>query len=72
MDIATLRILRLTIGTSVSLWFSQAVAWDISFKFIILDPKTGFAEEIWKVERSAYGVGFRAHVDTAYLKRRQD
>lgn len=31
MDIATLRILRLAIGTSVSLWFSQAVAWPMSF-----------------------------------------
>ena len=31
MDIATLRILRLTIGTSVSLWFSQALAWEMSF-----------------------------------------
>ncbi len=31
MDIATLRILRLAVGTSASLWFSQAVAWDMSF-----------------------------------------
>ena len=31
MDIATLRILRLALGTSLSLWFSQAVAWEISF-----------------------------------------
>ena len=31
MDIATLRILRLALGTSASLWFSQAVAWELSF-----------------------------------------
>ncbi len=31
MDIATLRILRLAVGTAASMWFSQAVAWDMSF-----------------------------------------
>ncbi len=31
MDIATLRILRLAVGTAGSMWFSQAVAWDMSF-----------------------------------------
>lgn len=31
MDIASVRILRLAFGTAVSLWFSQAVAWQMSF-----------------------------------------
>ena len=31
MDIATVRILRLALGTAVSLWFSQAVGWPMSF-----------------------------------------
>ena len=31
MDIATLRILRLSVGTAASMWFSQTVAWDMSF-----------------------------------------
>ena len=31
LEIASLRILRLALGTSLSLWFSQAVAWDMSF-----------------------------------------
>jgi hypothetical protein len=31
LDLASLRILRLALGTSISLWFSQAVAWDMSF-----------------------------------------
>ena len=31
MDIASVRILRLALGTAVSLWFSQAVAWQMSF-----------------------------------------
>ena len=31
MDIASVRILRLAFGTAVSLWFSQAVAWPLSY-----------------------------------------
>ena len=31
MDIASVRILRLAVGTAISLWVSQAVAWDMSF-----------------------------------------
>lgn len=31
MDIASVRILRLAFGTALSLWFSQAVAWQMSF-----------------------------------------
>ena len=31
MDTATLRIFRLAVGTSLSLWFSQAIAWEMSF-----------------------------------------
>ena len=31
MDIASVRILRLALGTAVSLWFSQAVSWPMSF-----------------------------------------
>ena len=31
MDIASVRILRLALGTAVSLWFSQAVGWPMSF-----------------------------------------
>jgi len=31
MDIASVRILRLAVGTAVSLWFSQAIAWPLSF-----------------------------------------
>ena len=31
MDIASVRILRLAAGTATSLWFSQAVSWDMSF-----------------------------------------
>lgn len=31
LDIATVRILRLALGTAVSLWFSQAVNWPMSF-----------------------------------------
>ena len=31
MDIAHVRILRLAAGTASSLWFSQAVAWEMSF-----------------------------------------
>jgi hypothetical protein len=31
MDIAHVRILRLAAGTSASMWFSQAVGWDLSF-----------------------------------------
>lgn len=31
MDIASVRILRLSFGTAVSLWFSQAVGWPLSF-----------------------------------------
>ena len=31
MDIASVRILRLALGTAVSLWFSQAVGWTMSF-----------------------------------------
>ncbi len=31
MDIASIRILRLALGTAVSLWFSQAVGWSMSF-----------------------------------------
>lgn len=31
MDIASVRILRLALGTAVSLWFSQAVNWPMSF-----------------------------------------
>ena len=31
MDIASVRILRLAFGTALSLWFSQAVAWPMSF-----------------------------------------
>ena len=31
MDIAHVRILRLALGTGLSLWVSQAVAWDLSF-----------------------------------------
>jgi hypothetical protein len=31
MDITSVRILRLALGTAVSLWFSQAVAWQMSF-----------------------------------------
>ena len=31
MDIAHVRILRLALGTGMSLWVSQAVAWDLSF-----------------------------------------
>jgi hypothetical protein len=31
MNIASVRILRLALGTAVSLWFSQAVAWQMSF-----------------------------------------
>ena len=31
LDIASVRILRLAFGTAASLWFSQAVAWDLSF-----------------------------------------
>lgn len=31
MDIASVRILRLAVGTATSLWFSQAVNWDMSF-----------------------------------------
>ena len=31
MNIASVRILRLALGTAVSLWFSQAVAWPMSF-----------------------------------------
>ena len=31
MDIASVRILRLAFGTAVSLWFSQAVSWPMSF-----------------------------------------
>jgi len=30
-DLSSVRILRLAFGTSSSLWFSQAVAWDMSF-----------------------------------------
>ena len=47
-------------------------AWDRSFKFLILDPKIGFAEELWNFERGSYGLGFMAHVDAAYSKRKQD
>lgn len=31
MDIATVRILRLALGTALSLWFSQVVSWPLSF-----------------------------------------
>jgi hypothetical protein len=31
VDIASVRILRLALGTAVSLWFSQAVGWPMSF-----------------------------------------
>ncbi len=31
MDLASVRILRLAFGTATSLWFSQAVNWDMSF-----------------------------------------
>jgi len=31
MEIANLRILRLALGTAVSLWFSQVVSWPLSF-----------------------------------------
>jgi uncharacterized membrane protein YgaE (UPF0421/DUF939 family) len=31
MTIASVRILRLALGTSLSLWFSQAVGWQMSF-----------------------------------------
>ena len=31
MTIASLRILRLAAGTALSLWFSQIIAWDMSF-----------------------------------------
>jgi len=31
MDIASIRILRLALGTALSLWFSQAVGWPMSF-----------------------------------------
>lgn len=31
MNIASVRILRLALGTAVSLWFSQAVSWPMSF-----------------------------------------
>ena len=31
MDIASVRILRLSLGTAVSLWYSQAVNWPMSF-----------------------------------------
>ncbi len=31
MDIASVRILRLAAGTAISLWFSQAVGWPMSF-----------------------------------------
>jgi len=31
LDVASVRILRLAFGTSASLWFSQAVGWDMSF-----------------------------------------
>lgn len=31
MNIASVRILRLALGTAVSLWFSQAIAWPMSF-----------------------------------------
>lgn len=31
MDIASVRILRLALGTSLSLWFSQVVGWPMSF-----------------------------------------
>jgi hypothetical protein len=31
MDIAHVRILRLALGTGLSMWVSQAVAWDLSF-----------------------------------------
>ncbi|MDH4254156.1 MAG: DUF2955 domain-containing protein [Gammaproteobacteria bacterium] len=35
-DVATRRILRLALGTSLALWFSQALAWDMSFVAPIL------------------------------------
>ena len=31
MEIASVRILRLAVGTAISLWFSQAVSWPLSF-----------------------------------------
>ena len=31
MSIASVRILRLALGTALSLWFSQAVGWQMSF-----------------------------------------
>lgn len=31
MDLANIRILRLALGTAISLWFSQAVSWQMSF-----------------------------------------
>ena len=31
MTIASVRILRLALGTALSLWFSQAVGWQMSF-----------------------------------------
>ena len=31
MDIASVRILRMALGTAVSLWFSQVVSWPLSF-----------------------------------------
>ncbi|NCF15985.1 MAG: DUF2955 domain-containing protein [Gammaproteobacteria bacterium] len=30
-DVASTRVLRLALGTAISLWISQAVAWDLSF-----------------------------------------
>ena len=31
LDIASVRIFRLAFGTASCLWFSQAIAWDMSF-----------------------------------------
>ena len=31
LDIASVRIFRLAFGTATCLWYSQAVAWDMSF-----------------------------------------
>ena len=47
-------------------------AWDRSFKSLLLDPQTGYAEELWQVERNDYGLRFSVHVDAAYSMYKQD
>ncbi len=50
----------------------QWESWDRAFQMILLDPNTGYPEELWQAGRSAFGLSFSVHVDSEYSKHKQE